>query len=267
MGLYKRIAALLLLLLLGVSLCACGKDDGAPYRVLAVAGEKQYGIVYRLGDKIADPVERAMRVLTADGELSRLSSAWLGEDRIEGKGDAEALAGLEEESGERTLIVGVESDFAPLASAGEDGVYTGMSVDIAYAIGRVLGWEIRIQPISSGELGTQLDSGNIDCALGFGLDTISAKAYTVGEPYMRSEILVAVPRESGVRSLRGLSGEKIGTVKDDAVIACLESSEKLSKLDVSVTAYLSPRRCLSALEKSWCVAIAMDELMLREAFS
>ena len=258
----KKLCALLLCAALFFALGACGSDDGAAYTILETVGEKHYGSVFRLGDKAAGQVDAAMRELAASGELSRICQHWLGRDLISLAGESGAVAALEEAPQPRVLIVGVENDFERLSSPDADGNYMGMSVDIAKAIGGLLGWEIRIQPINAGDMATQLSSGNIDCALGFGVETVDTAKFTTGAAYMSSPIVVAAPGSGEISKLRHLKGLKIGAVKDDSILKALESSDDVNKYADSVTAYLSPQRCRTALDNGWCAAMAMDEIML-----
>lgn len=261
----KRALVLLLALTLALCLCACGEDPSV-YTIIDTVGEKRYGTIFRLDDRVAEQVSAAMSVLAASGELSVLSTQWLGQDIICLSGSADAITALAEPPQPRTLIVGVEEDMLPL-SYERDGEYAGMSADMAKAIGRVLGWEIRLQPISSQDIAAQLSSGNIDCALGFGLDSVSAQSYTLGECYMTSEIVLMTKTDSDVHRIKDLNGEKIGSVKDAAVIAALENNDKVVKYVESVTAYLTPTRCMNALNNGWCSAVAMDRIMIKAYIS
>lgn len=265
MGTAKRGLALLLTAALALCLCACGEDPSV-YVIIDTVGEKNYGTIFRLDDRIAGPVSAAMSVLAASGELSIFSTQWLGQDMITLRGSADAITALEEPPQPRTMIVGVEENLMPLSYL-RDGEYAGMSVDIARAIGRLLGWEIRIQPVSSPDLAAQLSSGNIDCALGFGLESVSADSYTFGECYMKSDIVLMTRTDSDVHRIKDLKGEKIGTVKDAAIISALQANDKVVKYVESVTAYLSPTRCMNALNNRWCAAVAMDRIMIKAYIS
>lgn len=261
----KRVLALLLTAVLVTALCGCGEDPSV-YVIIDTVGEKNYGTVFRLDDRIAEPVRAAMRVLAASGELSVYSTQWLGQDIISLRGNADAVTSLEEPPEPRILIVGVEEDMMPLSYL-RDGEYAGMSVDIARAIGRVLGWDIRIQPISSQDIAAQLSSGNIDCALGFGLESVNAEKYTLGDIYMKSDVVLMTRTDYGVHRIRDLKGDKVGTVRDAAIIAALQGNDKIVKYVESVTAYLSPGRCMNALNNGWCAAVAMDRIMIRSYVS
>lgn len=262
----RRFFAALLALVLALSLCACSKDEYGSYRVVELVGVKQYGTVCRVGDRAARTVDAAMQVLAANGTLSSISAQWLGQDVICLDGDAEALSLLEEEIQPRTFIVGVETDLKPISYTDASGAVVGMSVDIALALGQLLGWEIVIIPISDGDIGTHLSAGNIDCAMGYGIEALSASDYALGSCYIKSDIAIAVPADSEISTLKDLKGLRIGTVNDPSVTAALEANEKVVKYADGATTYLSSTRCMTALEKGWCAAVAMDSLCLDAYF-
>ena len=270
----KKLCAFLAALALVLSLAACGESDGTGFRTLEVIGQRRYSLIFRLGDRIAPEVNAAMGRLSRTGELSSASLRWLGRDAIVLSGEStgeespapEATDAPEPDSAElpeRTLIVGVEEEFAPMSYV-DSGVLCGMSIDIASALGTALGWRVSYQPISAAEVEAQLSSGNIDVALGFDPGSVKEGAYTIGITYMSSDIVLAA-RRSGVRSVRDIRGERIGTVDDPAVIAAVKANEHITRYASGATVYLSSRRCVSAMDNGWCAAIAMDEIMLEYA--
>ena len=251
----KKIIACLLILALSLGLCACGEEQVGAFTVLEEIGQKNYATLYRQNDKVEQVVEAAMSVLAADGTLGRISQSWTGSNRIELSGDREALAAIEDMPPSRTLIIGVDTDAPPYAYY-SGGQLVGMSVDMARAIGSLLGWSVQILPVKSSEIETQLASGNIDCALGFAPECVSA------ESFMRGTIVLAIPEGSEDDSIRKMKGERIGTISDPALESAIAAHDQISKHTDGATVYLTPPRCISALENGWCVAIVMDELML-----
>ena len=278
----KKITALLLLLALALGLGGCGESQYTPFRVLETVGVRRYGLIYRLDDRLAPQVDEAMRTLAARGELSAISIRWLGKDvitlKVSGREARAARAEAEAEAGEtgatrtlddrlmereapRRLIVGVEAEFQPMAYQ-DRGEQRGMSIDIADALGRVLDWEVAYQPIAPAEVGAQLSSGNIDCALGFDPAAVRSDKYTVGVSYMDSDVVVAVRPDSRVHRLRDVKGARIGTISDPVITAILSGNDKVTRYASGATVYLSPLRCVRALDNGWCAAIAVDRLML-----
>ena len=257
----KKIIACLLILALSLGLCACGEEQVGAFTILEEIGQKNYATLYRQNDKVEQVVEAAISVLAADGTLGRISQSWTGSNRIELSGDREALAAIEEMPASRTLIIGVDTDAPPYAYY-SGGQLVGMSVDMARAIGSLLGWSVQILPVKSSEIETQLASGNIDCALGFAPECVSAESFAIGQSFMRGTIVLAIPEGSEDDSIRKMKGERIGTISDPALEAAIAAHDQISKHTDGATVYLTPPRCISALENGWCVAIVMDELML-----
>ena len=257
----KKCIALLLALVLLAALAGCGQTEYASFRALEVIGEKQFSAICRGGDKLAPVIAAALETLAGNGMLSSITARWLGKDRSCLEGDVNALAALEELPEPRRLIVGVEQDYDPIGFTA-DGRLQGLSVDLANALGELLGWDILILPISSEEVQANLVSGNVDCALGFDGTLVKADKFSVSAPYLKSDIIVAVRAESEVKRLRDLKDCRVGVVNDPAVLNAVRSSEKLTKYASGATEYLSLERCINALDRGWCAAIVMDSLML-----
>ena len=258
--------ALALLLCVSVLLClpACGSDNSR-YRVLSTVGQRSYALVFRLGDRQAEPVTAAMDVLAGNGRLSQICRQWLHEDRITLRGDDGALEKLEEPPVPRVLIAGVEADTPPLGYPEGEG-YAGMSVDIARELTSLLGWELRIQPIAADEVDAQLASGNIDCAVGFDPLNANSEHCSVTRVYMESDLVVAVSRDSDCRSMRDLREKKIGSVRDNATLTTLRNDKNVGKYAMSVISYVTPERCVASLDSGSCAAVAMDVLVLDASF-
>lgn len=258
----------MLLLGLLVSLCACGETETGPCRTLAELGEKRYSVICRRGDRLAPLIDAAMYALWTDGQLSGASLRWLGQDSValEGGEPAEALPAPQETEeaqpqSARTLIFGVERDFDPMSWDAGEGL-VGMSVDIGRAVASLLGMEAAFQPISPAEVATQLASGNIDCALGFDPAEVNGEKYSVGVRYLSSAMVLAVRSESPVRSLSDLQGLRIGTIEDPLLSNAIRDNSQITRYASGATVYLTPGRCMEALDKGWCAAVAMDRIML-----
>ncbi len=258
----KRITALILVAALCLGLAGCGKEEIGSYTVLEEIGTKEYAVIYRTGDVIPDVVEAAISSLAASGSLSRMAANWLGSSEyIDLEGDFSALNNIEMPPA-RKLIIGVDTDSPPFAYySGEELV--GFTVELAKAIGSVVGWDVKIIPVKSSEISTQLSSGNIDCALGFSPLCVDPEKYVVGTVLMESEIVIAVPEGSNVKNIRRIRGERIGTISDPALEDAITAHDKISKHSDGATVYVTPPRCISAMENGWCVAIVMDILMLK----
>lgn len=184
----KRIVCLVLALCTLLSLCAC--SSGGKYKSVKTLGQQQYSIGFRNGDSTYHYIDRALRTLSYEGKIDEISRKWFGSDSavsFPSKKDALDDLGY---IAERTFIIGVDLDSAPLAfQNGEE--YVGFDIDLAQAVCERLGWALKIQPIHSEDAYVELNSGNIDCAWGgVALDTQSEK-YTILVTYMSTDIVLA----------------------------------------------------------------------------
>lgn len=257
----KKFISFLLAAILLLACCGCGQSSVGAFRALDTVGTKRYSVICRGDDKLAPAVNAAVNYLAAGGTLSALSTQWLGGDHITLSGSGELPGEAEFDAAERTLIVGVEAGFNPMAFE-RGGELVGLSVDIGKYIGAVLNCPVVFQPISSSDVGAQLTSGNIDCAVGFDPALVDSSKYDVGDVYLESDIVLAVPGGSEVKRIRDLKGQRIGITEDSVVEKALKSDEKITKYASGATVYLSADRCFDALENGWCAAVAMDQLRL-----
>ena len=257
----KRFLCLVLALVMIISLCACGNAVKPAYRQLDILGIKDYGLVFRAGDKSAQYVMAALSTLAANGTLSYYSRQWLGSDKICMVGDGAALYSFEEMPAARTYIIGVEESCRPM-SYESGGEYVGLSVDIAKSIGQALGWEVKIQPIASKEISVQLQSGNIDCAVGFGTEYLSRDKFAVSESYMQSEIVLFTTYDSNINSIGRLKGKKVGYYGDQSVMKLVQANEKIAKTAGGYIEYSSISSCFKALRNGSLSVAAMDSIVL-----
>lgn len=265
----KRIICAAIALCLVLALCACGSESGST-RTIEKLGVKVYGVAFRQGDKVSQSVCRAMDELNENGTLSLLSIKWLNEDLIDYSSASfpEETAELEEgaEAVKRTLVVGVEAALFPLSYTNSTGGTEGLCADIALALGEKLGWEIKLLPLTSLDLKTQLNSGNIDVAIGIGTEVLSSDSFTLGPTFLKSNVVLVSLSDSKFKSLRSLEGEMIGSSCDMSAYSALTQSENIAKYTNLYATYGAVSECFDALKAEVLAAVVTDELTLRYNF-
>ncbi len=266
----KKLTALFAALAVMLSLLSgCGESAGG-VRVIDELGVKHLAVYCREGDTLAEKVNDAMNTLAADGTLSTTAQKWLGSDVITLKGtesEPDEDETEEEEAALRTLVVGVEADSAPFADEDENGEWVGMSVDIAYALGGVLGWDVRIQPVTCLDLSAQLASGNIDCAVGFPVE-IAASGMSAGDSYMQSRVLLVSLADSEYSSYRSLEGARIACRSADTYsVQLAQGSEDLNKYAQFLWKCSDVAACMNSFTSGVSSAAVMDEYVLSAAIN
>ena len=112
------------------------------------------------------------------------------------------------DSGLAQIVVGSDS-YPPYIYLNNDGVPTGIDVEIATEAFRRMGYAARFETINWEQKTNLVESGAIDCIWGcFSMDG-REEVYRWAGPYMVSRQVVAVDADSSIRSLSDLAGKTI----------------------------------------------------------
>lgn len=206
----RRGAALLCLCLL-LTLSAC--SGGSGYRVIdTFSAEGSYVIAFRQDDRICGLVTAALQELAHNGTLRAASYNWFGENLVSIRGVGGEMDGYRDELTARTITVGVDVTNMPMSYESSEG-YLGFDVDLASYICGYLGWSMVIYPIDPADTTVELQSGNIDMAMGIS-ESDETDGLSYSPPYLTSRyVLVAGTRGPGSRS--AMRGKVLGATVTD----------------------------------------------------
>ena len=110
------------------------------------------------------------------------------------------------DSGLAQIVVGSDS-YPPYIYLNNDGVPTGIDVEIATEAFRRMGYAARFETINWEQKTNLVESGAIDCIWGcFSMDG-REQLYRWAGPYMTSRQVVAVNADSGIETLADLAGK------------------------------------------------------------
>ena len=224
-------------------LTACGSTGGG-YRIIdTYSAEGSYVIAFRENDRICEYVSAALSELAANGTLRSSSINWFGENLASVKADAGAMDDLWEGVDTRTVTVGIDIANMPMSYADGEG-YKGFDVDLASYICGFLGWSMVLYPIDPADVSAELNSGNIDMAMG-----ISASEQKTGFSYSQSYLTsryVLVARAAGfINGKKALKDKTLGVVLTD--IDVLQQDEKFVESLAGVTYQTDTRGLFQAL--------------------
>ncbi len=194
-----------------LALAGCGSTGGL--RIIdTYESDGGYVMAFRKDDRLCEVITAVMHELSANGTLRTASLTWFGDDRIAMHAEQGAMDEYRDSVETRTLIVGVNTDNMPLSYV-ENGEYRGFDVDVANYVCGYLGWSMVVRPIGADDIGVQLASGNIDCAMG-----VPAAEKTTGYSYTPEYLsgqYVLVTRLDGPRTRVGLHGKTLGVMTSD----------------------------------------------------
>ena len=103
------------------------------------------------------------------------------------------------------LIVGMELAYPPFEMTDQHGQPTGVSVDLAKALGKYLGREVEIQNVPFDGLIPALQTRKIDLIISSMTATAErAKAIAFSDPYLKTGLCLLVGKTSPIQSIRDL---------------------------------------------------------------
>lgn len=115
-------------------------------------------------------------------------------------------------SAAKVLNVGTDAGFAPFEFQDESTKeYVGFDVDLIKAIGKQMGYEVKIQNINFDGLIPGLETNNIDVVIA-GMTITEARSQKVNftKPYYQSGLTIVVKNEDNtIKSFKDLEGKKI----------------------------------------------------------
>lgn len=117
---------------------------------------------------------------------------------------------------EKPLVVGMELQYPPFEMSDKDGTPTGVSVDLAYALGKHLGREVKIENIAWDGLIPSLKTKKVDLIIS-SMTITKQRARTIdfSVPYAQSNLAILTNPSSGVKNITDLNqkGKSIAVKK------------------------------------------------------
>ena len=211
----RKLYAILCALLCLLSMTACGNASG--YRIIdTYSAEGSYVIAFRKDDRVCEFVSAALRELAANGSLRSASYRWFGEDLVSVRGEGGEMDELWDAVPDRTITVGVDITNMPMSYETQEG-YLGFDVDVANYICGYLGWRMVIYPIDPADVDVELQSGNIDMAMGIP-ESDEREIFSYSPAYLTSRYVLVARVSGNVRDRSALKGKTLGVAITDLEI-------------------------------------------------
>lgn len=114
---------------------------------------------------------------------------------------------------DKELVVGSSATYRPFAFENPNKEIVGYDVDMIKAIAQKAGLKIRIVNTPWTGIFAALNNGDVDIVVsGVTINDKRKQSYDFTAPYFEARQLIAVPKDSTVKSLKDLAGKKIGVV-------------------------------------------------------
>jgi polar amino acid transport system substrate-binding protein len=160
-----------------------------------------------------------------------------------------------------TLVVGMELAYPPFETKDDAGNPTGVSVDLAYALGEYLGREVHIENVNWDGLIPSLQTGKVDIVISSMTATEDrAKVVDFSIPYAHSYLALLVNKESGIQSIEDLyDNDRVIAVKKGTT-GYIFATTFLT--DAKVHSFTSENACVTEVMQGKADAFIYDQLTI-----
>ncbi len=145
--------------------------------------------------------------------------------------EAEESEAAEESASFDKIVVGLDDTFAPMGYRDENNELVGFDIDLANAVGEIMGCEVEFQPIDWDTKETELETGKIDLIWnGFSYSEERNESMTLSSPYLDNAQIIIVPTDSEIQSKADLAGKVIGLQDGSTAADAVEADEMSSEI-------------------------------------
>ena len=164
------------------------------------------------------------------------------------------------------FTVGLDATFAPMGFTDENGEIVGFDIDLAKAVAKKIGVEVKFQPIDWDSKSMELSSGNIDVIWnGFSISDERKKEVLFTDPYLTTGQVIVVKANSDIATKKDLAGKKIalqdGSTSEKALKEDKETYDSIG--DKNISRFKENSQVLMEVEAGRADAAVIDEIFVR----
>ena len=178
--------------------------------------------------------------------------------------------GDEGKGGNRTIIIGLDDEYAPFGFRDDKGELVGFDIDLAEEVAKRMNVEVEYKGIAWNAKFNELDSGKIDIIWsGFNITPERKEQVIFSKPYMENRQVIIVSAGDGatVVSAADLAGKVVGTQLSSPADYFINREPELKNSFVKFVTYDNYKHVFEALAAGEVDAIVCDELVARYEMS
>ena len=211
-------------------------DEAKPVVLEETFGSEQYGIGFRNGDiALGLKIQEGMDAIMENGTAAAISTTWFGEDKLlsdqpyleesEAAADDDSWTKVQEKG---YFIVGLDATFPPMGYLDENNEFVGFDIDLAKAVAKELGVEVRFQSINWDAKDMELNNGNIDCIWnGMTINESRLESMYFTKAYLSNEQIVITLSNSGISKKSDLAGKVVASQAESSGLEAMEGESAL----------------------------------------
>lgn len=161
------------------------------------------------------------------------------------------------------LVVGLDDAFAPMGFRDEDGNLVGFDIDLATAVCKQLGVNVKFQPINWDSKAMELESKNIDCIWnGMSITDEIKEKMTLSNKYLNNSIIImALDKNVKVEKAEDLANYKIATQVDSAALNMLKNDKAYDTYKDNITEYKTYDQAIMDMQTGRMDCVVVDQVL------
>lgn len=163
----------------------------------------------------------------------------------------------------KVLVVGLDDTFCPMGFRDQENNLVGFDIDLAKAVGEVLGVSVEFQPIDWKTKDMQLSSKRIDCIWnGMSATPDRQESMSLSNKYLNNKIVVMSTKEDvKVASTADLEAIKFGVQAESAALEAVQAADNFAAMEANMTEYDTYDEAILDMQAGRIDAIVVDEVL------
>lgn len=128
---------------------------------------------------------------------------------------------------DKTYTIGTDVTYPPFEFANKNNKYVGIDIDLMKTIAKREGFKVNIKELGFNAAVQALESGQIDGVIaGMGITAERQKIFDFSDPYYKTGYVMAVAKNSNIKSYKDLKGKKVAIKTGTAAATYAQSIQK-----------------------------------------
>ena len=161
------------------------------------------------------------------------------------------------------IVIGLDDTFAPMGFRDEANNLIGFDIDLANAVGEILGVTVEFKPIDWNAKEMELSSKNIDCIWnGMSATPARQESMSLTNKYLNNRIVImTLNGEVKVATAADLANYKVGTQADSAALEVMLANEAIDSFKDNISEYPTYDEAILDMEAGRIDCIVVDEVL------
>lgn len=173
-----------------------------------------------------------------------------------------------EDIGYDVLVIGVDDTFAPMGFLDENNELVGFDIDLANAVAKKLGVEVKFQVIDWSMKEQELKQGNIDLIWnGYTITDARREEVLFTNAYLDNNQVVVVMADSGIQTLADLDGKVVAAQEDSSAVEAIDSKAEVAATFSDRPEFATNDMALMDMEAGRADAVVADSVLLNYIIS